>query len=217
MSVPWTWLLIRASGITAWVLLTTVVAYGILLRTRLLGSGVKPLALLNGHRWLGALALVFLTGHLALLLADPYLRFTVPDLLIPFMSLWKPTEVAFGIAAVWVMAAVAVLGRLRVRLGKQGNTSFRRAHLLAYLAWPLATAHYVLAGTDALTIWSLALLAGSATVLVFLLLARGHVPHPSRPGSGDSRRTAHVSSPGVSPIPAGVGPLPGPVREPAEV
>ena len=34
--IPWTWLAIRASGVTAWGLLTAVVIWGILLRTRIL-------------------------------------------------------------------------------------------------------------------------------------------------------------------------------------
>lgn len=38
-------------------------------------------------------------------------------------------------------------------------------------AWLLATAHYVLAGTDALALWSVALLV-AGTVVVVLLLAQ---------------------------------------------
>ena len=70
-NVPWTWLLIRASGITAWGLLTAVVVWGILLRTRVLGRVASPQGLLVMHRWLSALALGFLFVHMALLLIDP--------------------------------------------------------------------------------------------------------------------------------------------------
>ena len=69
--IPWTWLLIRASGVTAWGLLTAVVLWGILLRTRLLGRVASPMRLLDMHRWLGVTALAFLVVHMGLLLIDP--------------------------------------------------------------------------------------------------------------------------------------------------
>ena len=174
--LPWTWLAIRASGITAWGLLTAVVLWGILLRTRLLGSLAAPMRLLDLHRWIGALALGFLAVHLGLLLVDPFLTFTVPQLLIPGLSSWQPFAVSLGILAVWAMVPVSVLGRIRPHLGKVGAAWFRRSHWIAYAAWPLATGHYVLAGTDALASWSLALLIAGAALLVFGLIARGIVP-----------------------------------------
>lgn len=178
--IPWTWLLIRGSGITAWALLTAVVAYGLLLRSRLLGSFAPPQRLMVMHRWLGATALAFLLVHLALLLVDPAVKFTVPQILIPGMAPWETLAVAFGTLALWAMLPVMVAGRLRSRLGKAGAVWFKRAHLFAYAAWPLATAHYVLAGTDALTDWSLAIIGAGTAVLVVLLLARGFVPPPAR-------------------------------------
>jgi DMSO/TMAO reductase YedYZ heme-binding membrane subunit len=52
--------------------------------------------------------------------------------------------------------------------------------MIAYFAWPLATAHYVLAGTDAMAEWSIALVVAVSVTLVFLLLARGFVPPVAR-------------------------------------
>lgn len=180
VEIPWTWLGIRASGVTAWGLLTAVVLWGLLLRTRLLGQGIKPPALLNMHRWLGALALTFLVIHLLLLLVDPVVAFSVPQLLIPGIAPWEPFAVGLGVVAMWLMIPVSVVGRLRQRLGKNGAKIFARTHLIAYSAWPLATAHYVLAGTDALSEWSIGLLITASALLVFGLLARGFVPQPTR-------------------------------------
>ncbi len=178
--IPWTWLMIRGSGITAWALLTAVVAWGLLLRSRLLGSFAPPQRLMTMHRWLGATALAFLFVHLALLLIDPVVQFTVPQILVPGMAPWETLAVALGTLAMWAMLPVMVMGRLRSRLGKAGAAWFKRAHLVAYAAWPLATAHYVMAGTDALAEWSLALLGSGVTVVVVLLLSRGFVPPPAR-------------------------------------
>jgi len=176
--IPWTWLGIRASGITAWGLLSAVVIWGLLLRSRLLGGLATPVRLLELHRWLGALALGFLVVHLGLLLVDPAVHFTVAQILVPGLAPWNTTAVAFGVVALWLLIPVSVVGRIRTRLGKAGNTWFTRAHLLAYAAWPFATAHYVLAGTDALAAWSLATLVTGLSLVVLSLLARGFVPPP---------------------------------------
>ena len=178
VEIPWTWLAIRATGVTAWGLLTAVVLWGLLLRTRLLGGAVKPPALLGMHRWLGALALGFLAVHMALLVVDPVVAFTIPQLFIPGLAPWEPLAVSLGILAMWLMVPVSVVGRIRQRLGRNGAKIFARTHLIAYSAWPFATAHYVFAGTDATTEWSLGLLIAAATLLIFGLLARGFVPAP---------------------------------------
>ncbi len=190
--IPWTWLAIRASGVTAWGLLTAVVVWGILLRTRVLGGLAPELRLLDLHRWLGAIAMGFLALHMALLLVDPAVTFTVTALLVPGAAPWQTTAVALGTIAFWLMVPVSFLGRLRARMGQTGNRWFKRSHLVAYAAWPLATAHYVLAGTDALAEWSLALLFTGTGLVVTALLARGFVPAPGphRAVKGDSALTS---------------------------
>ena len=193
-NIPWTWLLIRASGITAWGLLTAVVVWGILLRTRVLGRVASPQGLLVMHRWLSALALGFLFLHMGLLLIDPAVQFTPTQLLIPFTSTWQPFAVGLGTIALWMLIPVSVMGRLRTRLGKAGNAWFRRTHLIAYAAWPVATAHYVLAGTDAIAQWSVALLIAGTSLIVLALLARAFVP----PAAPRRAATAAETAPAVA-------------------
>ena len=203
--IPWTWLGIRASGITTWGLLTAVVVWGLLLRSRLLGRLAAPVRLLELHRWLGAVALVFLGIHLGLLLVDPSAHFTVTQILVPGLAPWSTTAVALGTIALWLLVPVSVVGRIRTRLGKAGNTWFKRSHLLAYAAWPFATAHYVLAGTDALAAWSLALLLAGVALVVVTLLARGFVP-PPRPErrSRPSTTVQEATRPGTVEVPTGL-------------
>jgi len=77
------------------------------------------------------------------------------------------------------MLPVSLIGRIRTKMGKKGNSFFKKSHLIAYFAWPLATAHYVLAGTDAMAEWSSALVIAVSVILIFLLLTRGFV-QPAR-------------------------------------
>lgn len=196
VDLPWTWLLIRASGVTAWGLLTGVVLWGLLLRTRLLGAAATPPALLATHRILGATALGFLALHLGLLLVDPVVHFNPIQILVPFAAPWEPFAVGLGALALWALVPVSAVGRLRQRLGKSGAVWFRRSHLLAYAAWPLATAHYVLAGTDALAQWSIAAIITASTLLVFAMLVRGFVPAPAR----RTQRSEGAPGRGVEPL-----------------
>ncbi|MGI9196660.1 MAG: hypothetical protein ACR2KE_04285 [Candidatus Nanopelagicales bacterium] len=201
-SIPWTWLLIRATGLTAWGLLTAVVVWGILLKTRFLGRLATPQGLLVMHRWLSALALSFLALHMLLLLVDPVVHFSVVNLLVPFTAPWEPFAVGLGTIALWMLIPVSVIGRMRTRLGKAGNTLFRRTHLIAYFAWPVATAHYVLAGTDALAEWSIGLLIAATALIVFALLVRGFVPPKSMRRPAPAQAAARPQpEPVTTPVP----------------
>lgn len=172
--VAWTWLGIRASGVTAWGLLTAVVIWGILLRSRVVPA--SALRMVDLHRWLSVLALAFLAVHLVLLTVDPSVTFTWAQILVPGIAPWQPLAVALGTLALWSMVPVTVVVPIRARLGRAGAALFRVTHLLAYAAWPLATAHYVLAGTDALAEWSIGLLIAGTALIVLALIARGLLP-----------------------------------------
>ena len=166
--LPWTWVIIRASGVAAWLALTAVVAWGLAVRG--VRAAGKPFSrALSLHRWLGTMALALVLVHMVLLLVDTYVPFTPVEILVPFVAPWKPLAVGLGTVAFWLMLPAWLLGRMRRRWGDRW---FLRVHALAYAAWPLATAHYVLAGTDALALWSIALLVAGVAAIAVLLLAQ---------------------------------------------
>lgn len=166
--VSLTWVLIRASGITAWCALTAVVVWGVVAAARRSGGSPAPRAAAL-HRRLVAVALSLLLVHMGLLLVDTYEPFTVVQILVPFTASWRTLPVALGTVAFWLIIPVWLIIRMR---GQRSRRWFRPAHLCAYAAWPLATAHYVLAGTDALTIWSLVILIGGTGAVVVALAVR---------------------------------------------
>ena len=187
----WTWVIARSSGIGAWALATCVVAWGLLLRTRLLGRVYEGQRILALHKYLSTLTALFLLAHIVALILDPVVKFSVPMVLIPGLASWEPLAVSFGIIAMWLMLPITVVGRALMRNTKFA-AAFRNTHYIAYAMWPFATAHYIMAGTDAMTIWSLAILVVGTGGLVFLLLSRGFVPLPPL----DQRRT----QPGAKPL-----------------
>jgi len=187
----WTWVIARSSGIGAWALATCVVAWGLLLRTRLLGRVYEGQRILALHKYLSTLTALFLLAHLLSLAFDSYKPWPVSSLLIPGLATWEPLAVSMGIIAMWLMLPITAFGKYLMRNTKFAAV-FRNTHYVAYAMWPFATAHYIMAGTDAMTLWSLALLVTGTGALVFLLLSRGFVPLPPLA----QRRT----QPGASPL-----------------
>ncbi|MGZ8764738.1 MAG: ferric reductase-like transmembrane domain-containing protein [Acidimicrobiia bacterium] len=163
------WFVARAGGLVAWALLALAVVWGLALSTKTFGRNPKPAWLLDLHRHLGGLAVVFTGVHLAALVADTYVAFGWRDLFLPFASAWKPRAVAWGIVAFYLLMAVEVTSLLQRHLPR---TWWRRVHMLSFPLFVVATAHLVTAGTDAgatLTQW---VAVAVSTVVAFLILIR---------------------------------------------
>lgn len=179
MSPETWWYLTRASGIVAWLLLLAGFLWGVLLVSRLLGPHPRPAWMLDLHRWLGGLAVVFTGIHLGALIADSYVHFDLFDVLIPFASDWKPGAVAFGVFGLWLMVAVEATSLAMRRMPRRW---WRTVHLSSYgLLW-VSTMHGVMAGTDAQNP------VLQASLIVLVTLAVVVVSHRVVRGAGGPRR-----------------------------
>jgi DMSO/TMAO reductase YedYZ heme-binding membrane subunit len=171
MSQLW-WYSARASGIVAWALLAASVGWGLVLSTKLRPPRVRPAWTLDLHRFLGGSATVFTAIHVGSLILDSYVRFDVIDVLVPFASAWHPMWVAPGVVALWLLLAVELTSLARRHLP---HRAWRRVHLLSLPLFVVATAHFVLAGTDAtnaLAVLSVVIAAGGFAALVARRLHR---------------------------------------------
>ena len=140
------WYVARASGIVAWALLALSVLWGLLVSTRVLQGRPSPAWLLDSHRFLGGLAVLFTATHIGALVADSYVHFGAAEILVPFASAWKPRPVAFGVVALWVLLAVEVTSLLMRRLPRR---VWRAVHYSSLALFALAGVHAMTAGTDA--------------------------------------------------------------------
>lgn len=180
------WFTARASGITAWALVTASVLWGMALSTRALGKRPKGPWLTDLHRFLGGLAVVFTVVHMVALWADSYVAFGPSELLVPFASTWQPAAVAAGIVAFYLLVAVEVTSLLMKRLPK---VWWKRVHVTSYALYGLATAHLLTAGTDARNPWlwwaTWASVGAVAFFTAYLAFgpARRTRTIPSRPGT----------------------------------
>jgi DMSO/TMAO reductase YedYZ heme-binding membrane subunit len=139
------WYLARATGLVAWGLAVGSLLLGLALATRAMGPNPSGPWLLDLHRWLGGLAVIFTAGHIGALVADTFVHFDLVDVLVPMASGWKPGPVAWGVVAMWLMVAIEVTSLLRRHLSKR---LWRSVHLTSYVLAVSATVHGVTAGTD---------------------------------------------------------------------
>lgn len=203
------WYLARASGIVAWLFLTAAVLWGIVLSTDLFAGRRRPAWLLDLHRALGALSLVAVAIHLASLVADSYVHFSIADLAIPFVSDWKTWQVALGVIAMWGLVVVEVTSLALKHLPRR---LWRTIHLTSYATFVLTSLHGTFAGTDATNRMYLATTAATVVAVVaattYRILTRRAV-RPVRPGTThapgrpDDRRTRTGSTADVVAPPPG--------------
>ena len=162
------WYTARAGGIVAWALMGLGVLWGLALSTKVTGRRPRPNWILDLHRFLGGLALVFTGVHVAAIVADSYVHFGLTEVLVPFTGSWHPVAVAWGIIGAYLLVAVEITSLLRRHLSKR---VWRATHFLSFPLFALTTVHALSAGTDAgNVVWRLAIGAVviAVTVLTFI-------------------------------------------------
>src|ERR1700709_50806 len=103
----------------AWVLLAGSVIWGLAISTKTRPKQVRPNWMLDLHRYLGGLAMIFVVVHGIGLLFDGWIGFARSDLLVPFVSTWRPGAVAWGVTAMYLAAAVELTSLARRRLPRK--------------------------------------------------------------------------------------------------
>ena len=144
MSQTW-WYLSRASGIVAWATITASILWGLTLSSRLVRKRGVPAWLLDLHRFLGTLSVVFVAIHVFGLWADNFVCFGWRELFIPMRSPWKTGAVAWGVVAFYLLAAIQVTSWLMRHIKRK---IWHAVHLTSIALWLSATVHTFLAGQD---------------------------------------------------------------------
>jgi len=163
------WYAARSAGIVGWALLALSVLWGLALSTKVFGKRPRPNWLLDLHRFLGGLAVVFTAVHVVAILFDTYVSFSVVNVVVPFTDAWHPGAVACGIVSMYALVAVEVTSLLRKRLSKR---AWRATHYLSFPLFATATVHLLTAGTDRHTLVLRALVAVAVVAIVGLTAVR---------------------------------------------
>lgn len=145
MSTMLPWYIARAAGLVSWGLLAAATLWGLALSTKVLGRRPRPSWILDLHRWLGGVALVFTGVHVAALMADKYVHFGLTQVLVPLASTWHPVAVAWGVVALYLVLAVELTSLVRAHISKR---LWRWVHTGSFALFVAATVHGLTAGTD---------------------------------------------------------------------
>ena len=153
------WFATRATGLTALVLLTVTVIFGILTSVRFARPAWPRFITVSLHRNLSLLTLTFTGLHVLTTVTDSYASISVVSVVVPFSSPYRRIWLGLGAVAFDLLLAVLVTSLLRVRIGVR---AWRLVHWAGYLCWPVALIHGVGTGTDGAARWVLAVTAACA-------------------------------------------------------
>lgn len=170
---PTFWLLARASGFTAYALLTLSVLAGVLLKSRPFGTAIRPAWLTGLHRTLALTTIGALIGHAAALVADSTVKVSPLGLVVPGVVGYRPIATAFGVVAAELMVLVYASFSLRQRIGAR---NWRRLHWTTYGIFAAATAHGLAAGTDSSRSWAFGVYLGATAAVAAATAWRALVP-----------------------------------------
>lgn len=139
------WYVVRATGLVAWGLASACVLHGLLHSSR--GRVRRPRAswVLDVHSFLGALTCLASVVHVAALLFDRFVGFTLTDLLVPYATRYEPGALTWGIVALDLLLVVELTSLIRSRLSRR---VWHATHLLAFAVFVAASVHGLRAGTD---------------------------------------------------------------------
>ncbi len=139
------WWVTRAAGIVAWVVVAAAVVWGLLASTKMIRRRGAPAWILDLHRYLGTLTIVFVAIHVAAIWLDSFVKFDAKQLFVPFTASWRPHAVAWGIFSTYLLIAIQTTSWAMRKLPRK---LWHRVHLLSIPMLVMATVHGFLAGTD---------------------------------------------------------------------
>jgi len=175
------WYLTRATGLVALVLLTVSMALGLLSSVRYQRAAWPRFVTAGLHRNSSLLALAFTVIHIVTTLADSYAPIRVQDVVIPFISAYRPLWLGLGAIAFDLMLALTITSLLRTRMS---HRTWLLVHWGSYLCWPVAVLHGLGTGSDTPVHWVLGLTLACVALIVALTvwrLAHGWPSHaPAR-------------------------------------
>ena len=179
---PTFWLLARASGFTAYLLLTASVLAGLVLKSRPFRS-LRPAAVTDTHRFLALLGLGAIALHGVTIALDQTVHMPLAGLLVPGLSPYRPLATGIGVLAAELMVLVYASFALRKRIGVK---NWRRLHWATYGIFAAATLHGLSAGTDSTRPWAFSIYLGAVGAVAAATAWRALVP----PVPATARRTA---------------------------
>jgi hypothetical protein len=175
------WFGSRAAGIVAYLLVTALAAFGLLLShpsNKVEWKASKHL--FPWHKHLAFFTLAFIAAHVVAIVADPYAGVGYIGWLVPGLSSYRTVPVALGTLGLFALLLTGITARFT---GLLGAGRWLAIHRVALVAFMLAWVHGALSGTDTRAL--LPIYAVSGALVVLLAASRYWRPLPRSRGNDD--------------------------------
>jgi hypothetical protein len=140
------WLFARAAGTTAYLILTFVIAVGLILSHPVNKSTWKlSKRIFPWHENLLVFTIAFTAVHVVAILLDPYAGVSPVGALVPGLSTFRSVPVALGTLALYALLISGLTARYTKVLPPGVWLKIHRASIVV---WGMAWGHGILAGTD---------------------------------------------------------------------
>lgn len=169
---PTLWYATRAAAISAYLLLSLTVVLGLLrstLRISRSGGSGSIWFLDEAHQFTALLAAGFVLLHLATLVLDPVVPFSLTNLLVPVGEPYQPLATTLGVFTLYTLAIVLLSSWFR---GSLSYGFWRALHGVSFAAFALVTLHGLLDGTDSGQAWMRLVYLGVSALVLLLIVAR---------------------------------------------
>lgn len=194
------WLVSRASGVIALVLISVSVAIGLAMAAKVIRRPGLKRSVVRLHEQLALVALVAIAVHGLALLGDGWLKPGLRGIAIPFALSYRPVLTGIGIIAGYLAVLLGPSFYLRRRIGAR---RWRKLHRATVLVWALSAAHAIGAGSDSKTLWLRCVVLVPVVPIVYLLALRllgsaaprsrvtARQPSPAAVGSSGAARSVN--------------------------
>jgi methionine sulfoxide reductase heme-binding subunit len=194
VTTTWLWYATRGAGVVSLILLTAVVVLGVLTVARFEAAGWPRFVTQSLHRNLALTSVVFVGLHVVTAVLDPFTNLGWVAAVVPFGSYYRTFWLGLGTVSMELLGAVVVTSLLRPWLG---HRTWRKVHWLAYASWPIAVLHTFGTGTDAWSLWLLAVNAVCVVAVSTAVVYRVRIPPPDPLAGARSSFRAASRNPGT--------------------
>jgi predicted ferric reductase len=161
------WYVTRSAGILAYLLLWLSTVWGLAVPSKIISPVLDQTYTFDFHEFISLLSIGFALLHIIVLSLDRYLPYSTLQILIPFLSPYRPLWVGIGVISFYIIVLVTVTFYLRSRIGMK---NFRAIHVLSLLGYLGITLHGLYAGTDSPLLSMQWLYRGTGLVVIFLTI-----------------------------------------------
>ncbi len=159
------WFVTRSAGIVAYLLLWFSTVWGLAVPSRIISPVLDQAYTFDFHQFISLLSIGFALLHILVLTLDRYLPYSTLQILIPFLSPYRPVWVGIGVVSFYIIMLVTITFYLRTQIGM---STFRAIHVFSLLGYLGITIHGLYSGTDSPLLSMQLLYRGTGLTVIFL-------------------------------------------------